>query len=611
MKGLDYSKFKKIACDNQVTTLEHADGHQLRIAHGSLSPKMRAELEKLPIHKAKGGAVKRYSGESNDPSDQVVTAADDPETQQAPVRDLGTDVSNIGSKVYDWAKDAGIVPDPLKMPAKAQGPGIADVSDAAPQPDQPPPQDPGLADASSATPDQGASDTPDETPAQPAAAAAATSNASTNTPSPSLPPQPDEAAVANLPPLGEQLKQEDNQYAQMLASGTIKPETMQSMFDNKSLPGKIGTIFGLLLSGAGSGLAHQNNALLGVMQQELDRDLDAQKQTAANKINIYNAVNAHQNQIAQQKKWEYENAETKARTQWIGPQAQANIVLLGANARHADADAKIATDSLSQMINNRHGMQVMIDQYKAMPEGPDKQAAGVALGMIGQQLDAKNINTADKATALQALSRSLTGGQATGGGGGDANEQNFQQRVQQLKVMGQGDYAKNLEEHHMPGVPGQSGVPLTSDDRNYNQSAQYLQQATQRLIDFTKANANSVDPRVINAGKVLAATVRSAYQKAELGGVFKTGEGGMLDNAIPDPSKFVPSVRVIPQLSKVVEETGNRQRSFLQSRGFTGQQEQGQQQGGSNNQPSIAEGSTSVNAKGNPIIYQGGYWRKK
>lgn len=90
-------------------------------------------------------------------------------------------------------------------------------------------------------------------------------------------------------------------------NGRIDPKTMASMFADKGTLGKIGTIFGLMLSGAGSGLAHQPNALLDMMNKELDRDLDAQKTNQTNKLNWYNAAVHH----------EYTNAQndlTKANT---------------------------------------------------------------------------------------------------------------------------------------------------------------------------------------------------------------------------------------------------------------------------------------------------------
>src|SRR4051812_25269584 len=57
---LDTRKFKKVSSDKHTTTLQHEDGHQIRIMHSALSPKIRGQLAELPSHELKmadGGKV--------------------------------------------------------------------------------------------------------------------------------------------------------------------------------------------------------------------------------------------------------------------------------------------------------------------------------------------------------------------------------------------------------------------------------------------------------------------------------------------------------------------------------------------------------------------------
>lgn len=108
-------------------------------------------------------------------------------------------------------------------------------------------------------------------------------------------------------------------FADDLHNGKIQPKTMESMFADKGTVGKIGTIFGLMLSGAGSGLAHQSNALLDMMNKEIERDLEAQKNNQTNKLNWYNAAVHH----------EYTNMQNQA--------AKANIMHTLANAAYQNA----------------------------------------------------------------------------------------------------------------------------------------------------------------------------------------------------------------------------------------------------------------------------------
>lgn len=51
--GLDLSKFKKSGSDGKTTTLKSDDGHEIKVAHSALHPKMRAALAALPTHEGK------------------------------------------------------------------------------------------------------------------------------------------------------------------------------------------------------------------------------------------------------------------------------------------------------------------------------------------------------------------------------------------------------------------------------------------------------------------------------------------------------------------------------------------------------------------------------
>lgn len=77
-------------------------------------------------------------------------------------------------------------------------------------------------------------------------------------------------------------------------SGLITPKHYFSLFDRESTVGKIGTIFGLMLSGVGSGLTGQPNLLLQKMNKEIENDLQAQERSAANRQN-YLRINLESN----------------------------------------------------------------------------------------------------------------------------------------------------------------------------------------------------------------------------------------------------------------------------------------------------------------------------
>lgn len=83
-------------------------------------------------------------------------------------------------------------------------------------------------------------------------------------------------------------------FYQDATAGLIKPKTYQDLYNDKNTLGKIGMLFGLMVSGAGSGLAHQPNALMEMMNKELERDFEAQKASKENRKSWYNMTMAHE-----------------------------------------------------------------------------------------------------------------------------------------------------------------------------------------------------------------------------------------------------------------------------------------------------------------------------
>lgn len=58
---LELGKFKKMSGDGKHSVLKHEDGHEIKIAHHALSPKMRGQLAEMREHKAEGGRVSKKS----------------------------------------------------------------------------------------------------------------------------------------------------------------------------------------------------------------------------------------------------------------------------------------------------------------------------------------------------------------------------------------------------------------------------------------------------------------------------------------------------------------------------------------------------------------------
>lgn len=147
-------------------------------------------------------------------------------------------------------------------------------------------------------------------------------------------------------------------------NGHIAPHTYADLYNNKNILGKIGMIFGLLVGSAGAGLSHQSNALLGMMNQELDRDLDAQKNSNVNAQNWYRLSQQQELLGAQKQLIQAQSGTQKA----LAQQAYQNARVNGEAATYAN----MRNAMFSHLLNVTNNM----------PPGPQKQTAGQVLGQV-------------------------------------------------------------------------------------------------------------------------------------------------------------------------------------------------------------------------------------
>lgn len=297
-QGIDLSRFKKIAGNDKVSTLRHSKGHEIKIAHSSLSPEMREHLANLPVHMAEGG----------DPM------AIDPESP---------------TEADDAAFAEAIPPKPEVMPNA----GTIDVV----------------------------------------------------------------APRRQAAPTTQDLDNEAAAYADDVQRGYIKPETMASLFAKKDTVGKIGTIFGLLVGGAGAGLTHQPNALLGMMQKEIDNDLEAQKMSNSNAQNWLRLSHEHEMQQANVSKTGAETMESLGRASKVP--AETSEIEARAASHRGDAELKAIDAAKTRMqISILHQLTGTVNN---MPAGPAKQAALDTLNntitpSVMEDIKKRNAQTAGK-----------------------------------------------------------------------------------------------------------------------------------------------------------------------------------------------------------------------
>lgn len=631
MKGLDLSNFKKVKADAKSATLQHPDGHKIIISVASLSPKMQKELHGLPF--AEGGKVdhckcdeiegdnpacKRHSHKKIEYKEQP--ASKDPGKPRSGVRpiDLKTQkYADGGSPVIDPSQVGGDVTtsgDPLyeavkskvkkifssdDEDSKAKGGKVvkkyAEGSDNEPvaEADSAPIEVEKIEDTPEGKTEQKASIPPQDLeqpeqvdasvpePAQEQPVANYDQGGNQGGVDPTLQangmPRPNPQQMGPPSP-GAELLDERNKWVQDLANQHITPETYHSLFAKKDTLGKIGTIFGLMISGIGSGLAGQPNALLKMMDNQIERDLDAQKHSKANaqsflKLQQSQALNdATINNLVKQGKLTDSQAESmKAETQI----------------------KNITSAKLAMQVSALHDLMV---KNGALPPGPLKQKGTAVLNALGQQIDSAHAQEAAKAdTAIGQLRKSA----------GINPEQQFANEQQMYKFAGMPDIAEDNESHHIPGVPGRSARPVPEELRQRIQAMGVLDNKGRDVLSYIKQHTGSWNPQTRAVAQQKIEEMKNFYNDSIKGGALTQGRLGWYDEQFAKhPTDILAQLMgSTAKLNEVVNSNSNRRNLELKGLGYDTSKTPIV-----SNSPS--EGSTSM-SKGKPIVFKNGKWQYK
>ncbi len=294
-----------------------------------------------------------------------------------------------------------------------------------------------------ATPQAAPSDQPEETAATPAA---------------TMPQQPAEPTAAQD---AQNMNNHDLLLQQDMAMGKIQPKTYNDLYHEKSTLGKLGTLFGLVIGGAGAGLTHTSNPVLDMMDKEIERDLHGQQSSNTNTQNWYNMAKAHELQRYQQEKLHaetqsqlignighgYETAITKEKLRQTAPGADTTIPDIATNALiHAGAVNKAGNAM-------RIGLgQTFQDTLNKMGPGQAKQVGqNVLNNQIWPAINAKNAQknavTAARKKAIKAVAGTLKNAPASN----DAAPQN---QVDEDKLLA----ALNAGKTQLPGFGFRKGA---------------------------------------------------------------------------------------------------------------------------------------------------------
>ncbi|MES1988917.1 MAG: hypothetical protein V4440_12975 [Pseudomonadota bacterium] len=613
--------------------MKHADGHMLKIAHSKLSPKMLESLEKLPVHKmAEGGKVakntsppeastknaqemqkgatspgttisealeniKQSLGIGKDKGGEVkqtnTDATRDPNSDHIQAYQMQEDAQQPPAKKPKKYADGGDTQDPQpdSAPQDAQGgqgpvnitinapqahPGSfgpqppqnfqgppAPPAAAAPQaPQQAPldiqPMDPSSPEAASLAPQQASgapqrSVQPQEKPSE-NTQLASPNGAEAAAEAPAVPQAPEQSTeAAQKQDEKQEILNQSSAFNQDLTDGHITPQTYSGMFAKKDTLGKIGMVFGMLLSGAGSGLSHQPNALLTLMQKEIDNDLAAQVQSKTNAQNFYKLNLQHQLQNTQIEQMVKQGKLTEA---------QAKDTMAQANTR------AFALAQTQMLLSSYH--KLVSDTNKLPAGSPERANAEQTLGMMYSKIGERINDISDLASSASAYNKLLFGNPLEQN---KSPEQAFQQRSQGMRMLGpQGEArAKDIEEKHFPGLSGQASVPLNGSDREALNSGITFDNQLRRFMNWTAGHSGDISPTDRKTGQALAAELQGAYRQATHGGIYKEGEANFINKFIDqEPTKFFNSIRVLPSLKALADNSQERLSQLAKSKGFEG-----------------------------------------
>jgi hypothetical protein len=334
---LQLHKFKKLHSDDKTTTFEHDDGHTITVAHAKLSPKMRAEMESLPIAKGGGSTRGKKEAPKGGKSDATpvkmaeggeVPASRTDSTPTDPTLDIqqSSPVSEVDSHQVELDKYRAMM---ASKPEDSAGAGLIDKLGSAAKfmvtgPDNPfaPPAAAPAAKAAQTV--AGGAEAPQGLGAS-QSGGASTSGLGMGGGDPFGTQAYENAYMGGL---GEQkagiqgeakaLGQEGKAEAQVLQQAQVQQQKQAADYqthfsqldaerqafmhdiqnshidpnhylNNMSTGSKVSTGIGMLLGGLGSGLTGGENPVMKFLNDQINRDVDAQKAELGKKENLLSA----------------------------------------------------------------------------------------------------------------------------------------------------------------------------------------------------------------------------------------------------------------------------------------------------------------------------------
>ncbi len=362
----------------------------------------------------------------------------------------------------------------------------------------------------------------------------------------------------------QQIGQEYQSYVNDVNNGHITPETYHDLFAKKDTMGKIGTLFGLMVAGAGAGLTHQPNAVLEMMNKEIDRDLQAQQSSSQNKQNFLK----------------------------INQQNMMNV----ANAKNITAEANTKAYALSKMQMNYAALHKLVQDTQKLPVGsPQRQQAEQTLAIMDKGVQNENFGIADRAATASALGKTLF------------NQGGINTTFLKSGLAGPeaAEVGSDIESKTIPGV-GLAKIPVPQHVRDQVQAMKILSDKAADLMNYSKANFATLSPAKKAVAKQKAEEMVNFYNSSIQGGVLTEGRLGWLDDQIKkNPTGVVTQLMGNQQrLNEIKNSNDNRMNIMLQQYGVP-------TQGKPTSPAPSSGGGTMVSKSGRQMVQKNGKWHYK
>lgn len=594
--ALDLKMFRHKHSDGKTTTLEHIkDKHTITLHHNVLSKPAQDQLQAL-AGAAKDAMTPNQANEAEaeqkqaSPYGKVSVKSPAPKKMasggdvrghddyvlEGEAPSIGGDLAAAGNYITDKLGKAANYLSGADQVIPRQ---VAAQETSAPQPDVVAQQQAPVLDLSQEKAQVDQQQAPQASAEQPQATGQEEDEQQQEAPATEAQPQApqQQAASANHQPVGPQsftqhvdqlrdhYSNEDKAWQNDLNNGHITPKTYESLFADKSTPGKIGTLFGLLVGGIGAGLTHSENPIIAQMDKVISNDIEAQKMSKQNAHNFLRLSEEHD--------------KNQADISLMGKQGK----LTEAQARLADTQASIASQAATRMKMNRVVLHKLAQTVQSLPMGsPQRQQAEQQLAMLSSSVDAQNYGLADVAASRSALMN------YAGGDSANSPEAQFQAQNRMLRMSGNEKMANDREEKHFPGLQGQASAPLTQKDREELTGHSKLNAGLNDLLDFVQHHSTVIPGTPsYNVGQAKVRKLQADIRDSVLNTVYREGEQPLLDKFIAsNPAGIEKFWKTIPQLKTLMDSSNRDYNSKLQSLGFPSQPQTGMQQQ-SSTQPQI------------------------